>query len=107
MSMIAFIAAAKAAFLWASWSHWKQTRRQKILMGASATGRSIALVDRQLKRKIESATKTQVFVASKLTQICRQAVQTQAFEYMLLRAIRLGLNKRQSKSSITKTEVVL
>jgi hypothetical protein len=107
MTLIAFIAAAKAAFLWASWSHWRHVRRQKILMGNSAPGRSIALVDRQLKRKVEGATKPQLFAASKLTQICRQAVQTQAFEYMLLHAIRSVLYKRQSMLSITKTEVVL
>jgi hypothetical protein len=107
MSIIALLAAAKAAFLWASWSHWHHVRRQKILMGNSATGRSIALVDRQLKRKVEGATKTQIFAASKLAQICRQAVQTQAFEYMLLHAIQSGLRKRQSKLSIRKPEVVL
>ena len=107
MSVIAFIAAAKAAFLWASWSKWRRSHREKILTGNSATGRSIALVDRQLKRKVEGATNTQIFAASKLTQICRQAVQTQAFEYMLLHAIQSGLRKRQSKVSITKPEVVL
>src|ERR1700730_1689637 len=97
MSLIAFIAAAKAAFLWVSWSRWRDSRRQKILMGSNATGRSIALVDRQLKRKVQGATKTQIFMASKLTQICRQAVQTQAFEYMLLHAIQSGLRNRQSR----------
>jgi hypothetical protein len=107
MSIIALLVATKAAFLWASWSHWRYGRRQKILMGNSATGRSIALVDRQLKRKVEGATNTQIFAASKLTEICRQAVQTRAFEYMLLHVIQSGLRKRQTTLSITKTEVVL
>jgi hypothetical protein len=107
MSLIVLIAVVKAAFLWASWSKWRQSHRQKILMGSNGTaGRSIALVDRQLKRKVRSATKTQIFAASKLTQICRQAVQTQALEYVLLHAIQSGLRKRQSKLSITKPEVV-
>jgi hypothetical protein len=107
MSIIVLLAAAKAAFLWASWSKWRRSQRQKILMGNGTAGRSIALVDRQLQRKVEGATKTQIFMASKLTQVCRQAVQTQAFEYMLLHAIRSGLHKRQSNLSITKPEVVL
>jgi hypothetical protein len=51
MSLIAFIAVAKAALLWASWSRWRHSRRQKILMG-SPPGRSIPLDDRQLKRKL-------------------------------------------------------
>jgi hypothetical protein len=107
MSIIVLLAAAKAAFLVVSWSRWRDGRRQKILMGNNATGRSIALVDTQLKRKVASATKAQIFAASKLTQICRQAVLSRAFEYLLLHAIQSGLCKRQSKLSITKTEVVL
>ena len=107
MSLIAFIAAVKAAFLWASWSRWRHSRRQKILMGNSPPARSMALVDRHLKRKVGHATTIQLFAASKLTQICRQAVQTRAFEYMLLHAIQSGLRKRQPKLSTTKPEVVL
>jgi hypothetical protein len=107
MSLIALIAATKAAFLCASWSRWRHSRRQKTLMGNSLPARSIAFVDRHLKRKVGHATTTQLFAASKLTQICRQAVQTRAFEYMLLHAIQSGLRKRQSKLSITKPEVIL
>src|SRR5579862_3200515 len=101
MSIIALFAAAKVAFLLGSWSKWRHSRKQQILMGNHTTGRSIALVDRQLRQKAGNATRTQIFAASKLAQISRQAVQTQAFEYMLLHAIRTGLHKRQSKLYIT------
>jgi hypothetical protein len=83
-------------------------RKQKVLMGNNQNfGRSILWVDRHLKRKTESATRLQVFVSSKLAEICRRFVNTHAFHYMLLRIIQLGTLKRQSKLSITKPEVVL
>jgi|ERR1700719_639032 len=108
MSIIAVFAAVKALFLGASWLKWRETRKQKILMGNNrAFSRPIPLVDRHLQRKTESATRFQIFVSSKLAEICRQFVHTHAFQYVILRIIQSRMLNRQATFSINKPEVVL
>jgi hypothetical protein len=108
MSIIALLAAVKALFLCASWSKWTEQRRRKTLMGSDSEGaRSIPLIDSHLKRATRSATKTQVFAARKLAEVCRHVVHTRAFDYLLLQVIQSGVRKHRSKLYIAKPEVIL
>jgi hypothetical protein len=108
MSIIALLAALKALLLCASWSKWTEQRRRKTLMGSdSERARSIPLIDSHLERVTRSATKTQVFAARRLAELCRHFVHTRAFDYLLLQVIQSGVRKHCSKLYITKPEVVL
>jgi len=93
MALIALIAAAEAMLYSASRSKRGQTRRQQVLMGNSLDSvRALPLVDDYLKRKTAGASRVQTFIASKLAEVCRRAVHTRSFEYLVLTAI-----KRRSK----------
>ena len=98
MALIALIAAAEAALFSASQAKRYHARRQQVLMGNAVDSlRALALVDGYLKRKTIGASRLQVFVASKLAEVCRQAVHTRSFEYLLLHLIRSAIHKRRSK----------
>ena len=106
--VIALIAAAEAVLFSASGAkrHWVQ--RQQVLMGHSpASGCSLPLVDDYLRRKTAGANKVQRFVASKLAQVCRQAVHTRSFEYLLLLVIRTAILKRHSKPFTSQGRVTI
>jgi len=108
MALIALIAAAEAMLFSASRSKRGQTRRQQVLMGNSLDSvRALPLVDDYLKRKTAGAGRVQVFVASKLTEVCRRAVHTRSFEYLLLHLIRTAILKRRRKLSIAHLGVTL
>ena len=97
MPLIALIAAAEAMLFSASGAKRNQARRQQVLMGNSLDSvRTLPLVDDYLKRKTAGASRVQVFVASKLAEICRRAVHTRSFEYLVLHLIRTAI-KRRSK----------
>jgi transcription initiation factor TFIIIB Brf1 subunit/transcription initiation factor TFIIB len=49
------------------------------------------------KRKSAGASRIQVFVASNLAAVCRRAVHTRSFEYLLLHMIRTAVLKRRSR----------
>jgi hypothetical protein len=69
-----------------------------VLMGNSLDSvRALPLVDDYLKRKTAGASRVQTFVASKLAEVCRRAVHTRSFEYLLLHVIRTAVLKRRSK----------
>jgi hypothetical protein len=96
--VIALIAAAEAMLFSASGAERNQARRQQILMGNSMDSvRALPLVDGYLKRKTASASRVQMFVASRLAGICRRAVHTRPFEYLLLHVIRTAILKRRNK----------
>jgi len=98
MALIALIAAAEATLFSASQAKRYHARRQQVLMGNAVDSvRALPLVDDYLKRKTAGASKVQVFIASKVAQICRQAVHTRSFEYLLLHLIRSAIHKRRSK----------
>jgi len=108
MALIALIVAAEAMLFSASRSKRGQTRRQQLLMGNSLDSvRPLPLVDDYLKRKTAGASRVQVFVASKLTEVCRRAVHTRSFEYLLLHLIRTAILKRRRKLSIAHLGVTL
>jgi hypothetical protein len=105
--VIALIAAAEAMLFSASGAKRNQARRQQILMGNSLNSeRCLPLVDEYLKRKTACANRVQVFVASKLTEICRRAVHTRSFEYLLLHVIRTAILKRRNKFLNTQRRVL-
>ena len=102
MTLIALIAAAEAMLYSASRSKRGQTRRQQVLTGNSMDSvRALPLVDEYLKRKTAGASRFHVFVASKLAGVCRRAVHTRSFEYLLLHVIRTAILKRRRKLSIS------
>ena len=108
MALIALIAAAEAMLFSASRAKQGAARRQQVLMGNAADSiRALPLVDRYLKRKTAGASRVQVFVASKLAEVCRQAVHTRSFEYLLLHVIRTTIHKRRRKLSIPHLRVTL
>ena len=108
MALIALIAAAEAMLYSASRSKRGQARRQQVLMGNTLdSARALPLVDDYLKRKIAGASRVQVFVASKLAQLCRRAVHTRSFEYVLLHVIRTAILKRRRKLCISHLGVTL
>lgn len=98
MIVVALIGAAEAIFLSASRVQRGQTRRQQVLMGNSLDSvRALPLVDEYLKRRTDGASRVQVFVASKLADVCRRVVHTRSFEYMLLHVIRTAVLKHRNK----------
>ncbi len=108
MAVITLIAAAEAMLFSASRAKRGQTRRQQILMGNSLDSTTcLPLVDECLKRKTAGASRSQVFVASKLAGVCRRAVHTRSFEYLLLNVIRTAILKRSRKLSISHLGVTL
>jgi len=108
MTLIALIAAAEAMLFSASGAKRTQARRQQVLMGNSLDSkRCLRFVDDYLKRKTAGASRVQVFVASKLAEVCRRAVHTQSFEFLLLHVIRTAVLKCRSKFLNTQRRVTL
>ena len=95
MALIALIATAEAMLFSASRAKQGQARRQQVLMGNAVDSvRALPLVDEYLKRKTAGASRVQVFVAAKVAEVCRQAVHTRSFEYLVLHLIRTAIHKR-------------
>lgn len=100
--IIALIAAAEAMLFSASGAKRHQARREQVLMGNSLdSALGLPLIDEYLKRKTAGANRVQRFIASKSAQVCRQAVHTRSFEYLLLHVIRTAILKRRRKLSIS------
>ena len=55
-----------------------------------------------LKRKTAGASRVQTFVASKLAEICRRAVHTRSFEYLVLHLIRTAIKRRSKYLNIQR-----
>jgi len=108
MALIALIAAAEAMLYSASRAKRGQAQRQQVLTGDDLNSvRSLPLVDEYLKRKTAGVSRAQAFVASKLAEVCRRAVHTRSFEYLLLHVIRTAILKRRRKLSISHLGVTL
>ena len=106
--VIALIAAAEALLFSASGAKRHQARRQQVLMGNNLnSGRCLPVVDEYLRRKTAGASRVEVFVASKLAEVCRQAVHTRSFEYLLLHVIRTAVLKRRHKLFTSHGRVTL
>jgi len=48
-----------------------------------------------------------VFIASRVTEVCRQVVQLRLFEYVLLHVIRTGLLNRRKKLFASEGRVTI
>lgn len=108
MALLAFIAAAEATLFSASQAKRYHARRQQVLMGNTVDSlRALPLVDDYLKRKTNGASRVQVFVAAKVAEVCRLAVHTRSFEYLLLHLIRTTIQKRRQRLSISHLRVAL
>ncbi len=106
--VIALIAAAEAMLFYASGAKRNHSRRQQVLMGNSMDSvHALPLVDAYLKRKTVGASRVQMFVAAKLAEICRRAVHTRSFEYLLLHVIRTAILKRRNKFLNTQGRITL
>jgi hypothetical protein len=101
--LIALIAAAEATLYSASRSKLGQARTQQVLMGTGPDSvRALPLVDDYLKRKTAGASRVQTFVASKVAEICRRAVHTRSFEYLVLHLIRTVIKRRSKYLNIQR-----
>jgi len=108
MIVIALLAAAEAMLFSASGAKRNQTRRQQLLMGNGLDSkRCLPFVDDYVRRKTAGASRVQVFVASKLAEVCRRAVHTRSFEYLVLHLIRTAVLKRRNKFLNTQRRVSL
>ena len=106
MALLALIATAEAMLFSASRAKHGQIQRQQVLMGEGVNSvHALPVIDEYLRRKAASASRFQAFVAAKVTQICRQAVQTRSFEYLVLHLIRSSIHRSRQKLSISKLEV--
>lgn len=107
MALLALIATAEAMLYSASCSKRGQAQQEQVLMGNSLDSvRALPLVDEYLKRKSAGASRVQVFAASKLTEVCRQAVHTRSFEYLVLHLIRTVINRRSKYLSLERRVTV-
>jgi aryl carrier-like protein len=98
MALIALVAAAEAMLFSLSGAKRDQIRRQQVLMGNGLDSkRCLPFVDEYLKRKTAGASRVQVFIASKLAEVCRLAVDAQSFEYVLMHVVRTAVLKRRSR----------
>ena len=106
--LIALIAALEATLYSATRAKWGRARRQQLLMGTSTDLQcAVPLVDDYLKQKTVRATRFQRFIASKLAALCRRAVQTRSFEYLLLHLVRTAIRKRRKTFNNMKRRVTL
>ena len=106
--IIALIAAAEAMLFSAYGAKRHQARREQVLMGNSLdSARGLPLIDEYLKRKTAGANRVQRFIASKLAQVCRQAVHARSFEYLILHTIRTAVLKRRNKQFTSKGRIAL
>jgi hypothetical protein len=101
--VIALIAAAEAMLFSACRAKRNHARRQQVLMGNSLDSvRALPLVDDHLRRKTAGASTVQVLIASKLAEVCRRAVHTQSFEYLVLHVIRTAIKRRSKYLNIPR-----
>ena len=101
MALLTLIAAAEATLFSASHARRYHARRQQVLMGNGMDSvHRLPLVDAYLQRKTAGASIVQVFVAAKLAEVCRLAVHTRSFEYLVLhRFDRPSINVKASFST--------
>jgi hypothetical protein len=58
-------------------------------------GVPLPFLDEHARRTATGASRLEVFVASKLAELCRQIVKLRLFEYVLLHVIRTSLKRRR------------
>jgi hypothetical protein len=101
------VVATEASVLSASWIRRFRMRRQQTLMGGGTSEITLSFLDRYLRQQTANPTRLQIFVTHRLAAICRHAVQTQAFELLILKLIQSASHRSQRESEISKVEVIL
>jgi len=97
MAVLTLVATAEALVVSASHVRRRNARRQQTLMGLSPDASvPLPFLDEHVRQTTTGASRLEVFVASKLAELCRQIVKLRLFEYLLLHAIRTR-NKRRKK----------
>jgi len=97
MAVLTFVAATEALFVSASHIRRRNARRQQTLMCLSPdAGVPLPFLDEHARRTTAGASRLEVFVASKLADICRQIVKLRLFEYLLLHVIRTSIKRHKN-----------
>jgi hypothetical protein len=105
--ILELIAATEASVLSASWIRRSRMRRQEILLGGSTSEINLPFLDRYLKQQTTNPTRLQTFAAQKLAAVCRHAVQTNAFELLVLKLIQSISRRSRRELEISKVGVIL
>jgi hypothetical protein len=107
--LIALIASLEALLYSAVRTKQGRARKRQLLMGSTSAELepAVRLIDNRLKKKTAGASRLQRFIASKLAAVCRRAVHTRSFEYLLLHLIQTANNKRRNTFTNMKRRVTL
>lgn len=105
--LLELILTTEAFVLSASWIRRSRSRRQQILLGGSTPEINLPFLDRYLKQQTTNSTWLQAFAARKLAAVCRHAVQTQAFELLVLKLIQSASRRSRQDAEISRVEVIL
>ena len=105
--LLELIVATEASVLSASWIRRSRRRREQILMGGSTPEINLPFLDDYIRQQTTNPTRFQSFAAQKLAAVCRRAVHTQAFEFLLLKLIQSASRRSRRESEISKVEVIL
>jgi len=105
--ILELIVAADASALSASWIRRSRMRRQEILMSGSTPEINLPFLDQFLRQQTANPTKFQAFAARQAAAVCRRAVNTQAFELLVLKLIQSASRQYRRESEISKVEVIL
>jgi len=105
--LIELIVATEASVLSASWIRRSRIRRRQILQGVSTPEIHLPFLDRFLRQQTTNPTWLQSFAARKLAMVCRHAVQTRAFELLVLKLIQSASRRSRQEAEMSKVEVIL
>jgi hypothetical protein len=105
--LLELIVASEVCVFSASWIRRSRMRRQQILLGESTPELNLPFLDRYLRRETANPTRLQTLAARRIAAVCRHAVQTQAFELLVLKLIQSGSRRCQRDAEISKVEVIL
>lgn len=106
MALIELVAATELMLFSCSWVKRRGARKQQVLMGGGVDSLHLPIIDEYLRRNTSGASSLQVRVASQVARVCRRAVHTRSFEYLLVHGIRSAL-KRRSKSRSSSWRISL
>jgi len=106
--VVAFLVGIEALLYSAARSRQGRARKQQFLLGTSSpTARAIPLVDTYLRQKTVKSNRLQRLIAFKLAVVCRHAVHTRSFEYLLLHLVRTASAKPRNSFNNMKRRVIL
>jgi len=107
MAILSLVATAEALLISASHAKRRRMQRRQLLMGSSPGSCSLPFLDEHMRRRTAGASRLEAFIASRVTEVCRQVVQLRLFEYVLLHVIRTGLLNRRKKLFASEGRVTI